>query len=221
MNTSDNDNIPLMLSTEQAAKLLNVSPSVLARDRFLRGIEGATVPYVKIGGQVRYRRVDIEAITGGALIGETLRAPAPATKVRKKTRSMRWLPFEEARELAHSKGFDSMQEYRAARKTDPSLCRVPASPDLVYNEWVSQADWLGKQSGTRGGYRERLPVTYDEARAMLAEKGIKSIHEYTLARRAGLLPGMPADIRNFFRGRGWVSTEHLFSLDDTQPNVAA
>ena len=47
-----------LLSTPQAAKLLNVSIAFLERDRWA----GARVPFVKIGSRaVRYRLDDLEA----------------------------------------------------------------------------------------------------------------------------------------------------------------
>ena len=47
-----------LLSTPQAAKLLNVSIAFLERDRWA----GARIPFVKIGSRaVRYRLVDLEA----------------------------------------------------------------------------------------------------------------------------------------------------------------
>lgn len=56
--TDSGINIPpeyVLLSTKQTAALLNVTPSKLSTDRHL----GKGLPYVKIGGTVRYKLGDI------------------------------------------------------------------------------------------------------------------------------------------------------------------
>lgn len=44
-----------LLSEREASRLLGVSPAWLARDRW----HGPSIPFVKIGKQVRYRRADL------------------------------------------------------------------------------------------------------------------------------------------------------------------
>lgn len=54
---SDNRNEPLLIKTEQAAKMLNVSASFLEKDRVHRRYG---IPFVKIGRSVMYVKKDIE-----------------------------------------------------------------------------------------------------------------------------------------------------------------
>ncbi len=54
------NDIPKMLTTDQAAAVLNVHPSTLEKGRQSHRA-GLFPPYVKIGKAVRYRLADLEA----------------------------------------------------------------------------------------------------------------------------------------------------------------
>ena len=47
--------VPRLITPEEAASLLGVSPKWLERDRWV----GASIPFVKVGRRVRYRASDI------------------------------------------------------------------------------------------------------------------------------------------------------------------
>lgn len=47
-----------LMTTEQAASYLTLKPATL---QVWRSTNRRTIPYVKIGGQVRYRRTDLDA----------------------------------------------------------------------------------------------------------------------------------------------------------------
>ena len=54
--------LPLMLTDVEAAEYLGVSVSYLRKSRSDGAIKGRTPPppFVKIGGKVRYRRIDLD-----------------------------------------------------------------------------------------------------------------------------------------------------------------
>ena len=59
MNIFD-ESVPTILDTRQAAALLGLKPHTLAVSR-CEGYETLNIPYIKIGRNVRYLKVEIEA----------------------------------------------------------------------------------------------------------------------------------------------------------------
>jgi excisionase family DNA binding protein len=58
-----------LLTTQQAAELLNVSPAFLERNR----CQGADIPFIKVGSRaVRYRLSDLEAYLDGQVRYNTI-----------------------------------------------------------------------------------------------------------------------------------------------------
>ena len=59
-----------------------------------------------------------------------------------------FLPFEEAREFIHEKGFETKEQFQAWSKTDRPH-NIPSSPATVYKNkgWISWPDFLGTKIG--------------------------------------------------------------------------
>jgi len=55
--TTTTATVPVLLTQDEAARIINKSPKWLERDRWA----GPTVPYVKLGRSVRYRVADLLA----------------------------------------------------------------------------------------------------------------------------------------------------------------
>lgn len=64
-----------LLSQQQAAEILGVSPRTLEGWRY-RGAPEPGLPFVKIGGAVRYRRRDLDAFIEGRMRTSTSDAAA-------------------------------------------------------------------------------------------------------------------------------------------------
>eukprot|EP00898_Chlorokybus_atmophyticus_P009127 jgi/Chlat1/9215/Chrsp98S08475 len=77
-------------------------------------------------------------------LGTGLGVPA---RVRKRTAD-EYRPFEEARQFAWAMGFASKDQFRQWSKSGERPPDFPGRPDMVYaSEWLSWADFLGKQKG--------------------------------------------------------------------------
>lgn len=77
--------------------------------------------------------------------------------------------YEEAKEVARSKGWKSSTEYQAKCGVDPML---PFGPQIFYkDEWVSWFDFLGKD-------RQAKPYSYEEAMSVSRSYGWKNGKEY-------------------------------------------
>ncbi|WP_412505333.1 helix-turn-helix domain-containing protein [Roseovarius sp. SYSU LYC5161] len=63
--TTTTATVPVLLTQEEAARIINKSPKWLERDRWA----GPTVPYVKLGRSVRYRIADLLAYIEGNVQG--------------------------------------------------------------------------------------------------------------------------------------------------------
>ncbi|CAN5729863.1 hypothetical protein BH23THE1_BH23THE1_35820 [soil metagenome] len=63
-----------------------------------------------------------------------------------RTRSVSFLPFEEARELARSLKLADKTEWNNYAKSEDSPLDIPTQPEKSYaKEWMSWYDWLGKE----------------------------------------------------------------------------
>lgn len=63
----------------------------------------------------------------------------------------RWRSFKEARAFVRSRGFKSYDQWLKWAQSKNRPLDIPSSPQVVYDEWVDMADWLGKRR--RGTYR--------------------------------------------------------------------
>lgn len=63
--TTTTATVPVLLTQDEAARVINKSPKWLERDRWA----GPTVPYVKLGRSVRYRVADLLAYIEGNVQG--------------------------------------------------------------------------------------------------------------------------------------------------------
>ena len=99
--------------------------------------------------------------------------------------------YEEAKRIVQENGIKSQGEYNAS-KADLGL---PSSPAEYYNDrgWVDWYDFLGKKN-------KSFP-TYEEAKRIVQENGIKSQGEYNASKTKLGLPSAPYLIYN---GNGWI-----------------
>lgn len=61
----------------------------------------------------------------------------------KSVRNREYLPFGEAREIARSLGFSTVNEWKDWTHSNEYNLHVPARPYRIYGEWVGWSDWLG------------------------------------------------------------------------------
>ena len=126
-------------------------------------------------------------------------------------RSARFLPFDEAREVARALEFDTNREWRAWSRSGARPRDVPANPDTVYlhRGWLGWGDWLG--TGATAASRVAHPP-YDVASRLVQSLGLGSTDEYQAwlaGERPDLPPppaGMPSNPHRTYRDSGWTTS---------------
>ncbi|RXT62639.1 VPA1269 family protein [Pseudomonas syringae] len=92
--------------------------------------------------------------------------------------------FEAAKHAARALGFTSRQDYLATHYQQDRL--LPHDPQRCYPEWSGWEDFLGL---------EAIYLTYDEARKLLSENGVKSQQQYKALRtKYPKLPSQPLKV---------------------------
>lgn len=112
-------------------------------------------------------------------------------------------PFDEARRYVRSLGLPTTRAYWEWAKTGARPPDIPARPEVAYARqgWAGYGDWLGTRT-TPG--RARSFVTYEEARRVVREAGIRSSAEYHVwSRRGGRPSSLPANPWRTYSKHGW------------------
>jgi superfamily II DNA or RNA helicase len=113
--------------------------------------------------------------------------------------------YEEAQEAVQRLGIKSIPEfkYKKRYKEDP---RLPSSPQTVYinKGWVNWYDFLGTEPPD-------FYPTYEEAKQVTQNLGIKNIEEYrTRYKEDPRLPNSPYEV---YRYKGWVDSFDFFGTE--------
>ena len=124
-------------------------------------------------------------------------------------------PFDEARLYVRSLGLSTTRAYWEWAKTGARPPDIPARPEVAYARqgWAGYGDWLG--TGTTAG-RARSFVTYEEARRVVREAGIRSSAEYHIwSRRGGKPSSLPANPWRTYGASGWRGWREFLGTSPT------
>ena len=121
-----------------------------------------------------------------------------------KPRSQGFLSFKEARELIHSQGIKTANEFREYASGPFAHPQMPKRPDAVYQgEWGGWIDFLAPKF---------LP--YAEAREVMAKMRLRSEHDFRLLGQTGCRPiGIPSHPSVYY-GEEFVSWAHFLGWKD-------
>lgn len=130
-------------------------------------------------------------------------------------------PFDEARGYVRSLGHSTTRAYWESAKTGARPPDIPARPEVTYTcqGWAGYGDWLG--TGTTTG-RALSFVTYEEARRVVREAGIRSsadCHEWS--RRGGRPSSLPANPWRTYGGRGWRGWREFLGTSPTRSRTSS
>jgi superfamily II DNA or RNA helicase len=121
--------------------------------------------------------------------------------------------FKKARAFARSLNLRDFAEWRTFCKSGKLPSDIPANPARTYCEtgWSGFGDWLGtgRIAKQNNQYREFI-----KARAFARGLKLKSIGEWnTFAKSGKLPPDIPADPRNAYKDKGWISSGDWLGTD--------
>ena len=105
--------------------------------------------------------------------------------------------YKEAQRIVQGKGIRNVCEYK-------SLCKdlgLPVQPSRQYSDcgWVSWYIFLGKE--------KNMHPSYDEAKKIVQEKGVKSRKDYKTVYKTLALPAHPEE---YYKKRGWGGWRDFF-----------
>jgi len=99
--------------------------------------------------------------------------------------------YEEAKMIVNKAGIKGQKEYRLYYKE----LKLPSNPNVTYkNKWVNWSEFFGKDTYS-------FP-SYQEAKRIVGEAGIKSCKVYQKSYRKLKLPSLP---EKYYRGKGWTN----------------
>ena len=105
-----------------------------------------------------------------------------------------WLPFARFVELVREAGITSCADYKSRYKELSD--KLPSAPDQQYREWRGWGSVLPESKRKK---RERSEyLSYEEARKIVKEHGIKTVKEY-YAKRQELSDKLPYNPDRFYR----------------------
>jgi len=127
-------------------------------------------------------------------------------------------PFEEARKIARSLGFKTLNEYRRYCKSEKHDPRLPKSPYNTYaDKWKGWRDWLGTTefSSSQRAKRKSIFPPFEEARKIARSLGFRYVREYgKYCKSEGYNPKLPKSphyaYADKWKGwRDWLGTTEL------------
>jgi hypothetical protein len=124
-------------------------------------------------------------------------------------------PFDGARRYVRSLGLSTTRAYWEWAKTGARPPDIPARPEVAYARqgWAGYRDWLG--TVTAAG-RARSFVTYEEARRVVREAGIRSSGEYHVwSKRGGRPSSLPANPWRTYGEHGWRGWREFLGTTST------
>jgi hypothetical protein len=132
-----------------------------------------------------------------------------------------FLPFEEARKLAHTLPAQCQRDWKRLCRTGGRPACIPARPDLAFKNagWVSWGHWLG--TGTQYTREKgRNMLSFEEARAFVRGLHLQGQKEWYLWSRTDERPdNIPSRPDLNYRGKGWISYGDWLGTESTGTGV--
>ncbi len=122
--------------------------------------------------------------------------------------------FTEARDFARSLKLGGQKDWVRWCAENGGITHIPNWPDRVYAKagWSGWNDWLG--TPPRRGHL----VTYDEARLLARDKGIRTQSEWLAWVRSGERPiGIPSNPDSAYASKGWVTWGEFLGKSSKTP----
>lgn len=120
------------------------------------------------------------------------------------------LTYNEAKKLVRLYRLKTMDEWRKAKVWLNHKNALPAYPQFYYENigWVSWRDFLGAGSRFK---------TFEEAKVITREFGVKTCNEYWAMRSAlGKNQGLPSQPERAYANCGWTSWGDFFGLEKAE-----
>lgn len=113
--------------------------------------------------------------------------------------------YEKAKRIVQESGIKGKDDYKSSSK----VLGLPSNPNIYYEKkgWTNWYDFLGK--------KESSYPTYEEAKRIVQENGIKSIKQYNSSYKELELPSVPGV---YYKENGWTNWyDFLGKIEDPYP----
>ena len=115
-----------------------------------------------------------------------------------------YLPFEEARQFAHSLNLKTQKEWDKWTKSGMKPFNIPATPSSTYKDkgWIGMGDFLGNGFVAT---RNRTYLSFEEARQFAHSLNLKTQKEWQEWSKSGAKPfNIPANPSSTYKDKGWI-----------------
>lgn len=130
-------------------------------------------------------------------------------------KSVGFLPFKQAREIARALKLRNNAKWKEWAKDNARSYNVPVSPQITYKgEWINWYDWLGNSLNTYGEKASRYFLPFEEARKYVAELGFTKCSEWVIWCKGGNRPANIPSLPNQTYKDEWVDWHHWLSASD-------
>ena len=125
------------------------------------------------------------------------------TKIWEKVARVNWMPFNEAREFAHTQKIKGLREWYEYCKLGKAPPNIPTVPQKVYFDkgWKNWSDWLGTQ---RSSWNENY-LPFDEARNFVRKLDLKGKVDWLKYLSSRQKPNnIPSKPQILYKDKGWI-----------------
>jgi exonuclease I len=134
------------------------------------------------------------------------------------SRFKEFLPFEDAREFAHTLGLKNLQQWNQYCLSNEKPDNIPTNPNVIYSDagWAGFGDWLGTKNVKAGSINYR---DFEEARRFVRNLKLNSKDEWEDYCKSGSKPeNIPTVPRLIYKSKGWIGFGDWLGTDRIATN---
>jgi hypothetical protein len=127
-----------------------------------------------------------------------------------KAKDKRWRKFDEARKFSRSLGLKDTIEWYEYAKSGKRPSDIPSNASKTYKDrgWIGWPYFLGTQEmkgrDRTGHFTIRIWLPFEQARAKVRSKGLKSFIEYNNYWTSEQPVGIPRSPHEVYKNKGWI-----------------
>ena len=196
------------IDNENFQEILNIVRGLAANDeRIIEEFKDKSQNSGRVtGAREEIFRIDPELLNESELVDNL------SIKLWEKLSRFNWMPFEEAKEFAHSLGLNNVNDWRLFQVSESKPKNIPSNPNNVYKEsWKSWGDWLGT---FRIANQKKTYKNFESARKYVRGLNLKYDKEWREFRKSGNRPpDIPSNPNIVYKDSGWISLADFIGGD--------
>ena len=128
-------------------------------------------------------------------------------------RSLRWLSFDDARELARTLKLTTQKSYEDWARENGRPLWMPVAPHKFYDEFTSYPDFLGYDAAPKKKRTNNANVLpFAEARIFMHQLDLKSQREFDAWSKNDRPEFIPSNPSDYYQGE-WTTTDDFLGVN--------